>query len=94
MKVKILRPYLDYEQGKEYEVKSLANAKYMIAMSIAKEVVGKDGKPVAAKEKVVVEPKKETAKPAAKAKAKPVEKAKVEPIESVEDPDDLMGLFD
>lgn len=46
MKLKIIRDYLDFKKGKEYDVEPDSTAKYMIAMSIAKEVVAKDGSPV------------------------------------------------
>lgn len=66
MKLRILRPYLDFEKGKEYEVKPEATAKYLIAMGIGKEVTSKDGKPQGKEKKEV----KHTAK---KADVKPTD---------------------
>jgi|GEM_PF-4081001 len=50
MKLKFKRNYLDFKEGKEYNVEPLSTAKYIISMSIAKEVVEKDGTPKKAKE--------------------------------------------
>lgn len=64
MKLRILRPYLDFEKGKDYEVTPESTAKYMIAMGIGKEVTAKDGK---------APEKKEVKTVAKKANVKPVE---------------------
>lgn len=63
MKLRISRNYLDFKEGKEYTISNPNEAKYMIAMGIAKEVVGKGGKA-------------ETA-PVAKAKIAPVTKEEI-----------------
>lgn len=44
MKLKIKRDYLDFQAGKTYDNVEEAAGRYMIAMSIAKEVIAKDGR--------------------------------------------------
>lgn len=46
MKLKFNRDYLDFKTGKTYDVNPDSTAKYIVSMSIAKEVVTKDGQPV------------------------------------------------
>lgn len=87
MKMRFLRPYLDYIQGKDYIITPDSTAKYYISMRIAKEVTDLRGGTI--KQKIKVEPK---AKVKVEPKAK-VKKAKVKKA-SINDPDDLLGIFD
>lgn len=45
MKLKFNRNFLDFKKDKSYDVNPEGTAKYLVRMRIAKEVVGKDGKP-------------------------------------------------
>lgn len=74
MKLKILRPYLDYVVGETYTIDVPAQARYMIAMNIGKEAVSKDGKPVETAPAPVKKQEKKAVKPVAKKDAvKPAE---------------------
>lgn len=92
MKLKILRDYLDFKEGQTYEIEHPSPAKYMIAMSIGKEVVGKGGK--ADKEVVGKSGKadKEVVPVVDSEAGKPEETEKVEGLKK-DASDDILDLF-